>query len=270
MIEIVFSDVDGTLLNTAHRVTPATRAALLALGEVPFVIVSARSPSGLYPILRRNGFTCPLIAYSGALIQDERGEILYQRGMEPALAGEILAFLETERLPVTWCLYAGDDWLVKDRSSPAVRREEEIVEAQSRAGSLKDLPPTQRVHKILCICAPGTIDDTRRRIQSRFPSVNAVQSSDILLELMDRGVNKAEAVRFYCDRLGIRLTNAAAFGDNYNDWEMLEAVGHPVVMGNAPAPIRARFRRVTADNDHDGIAAALRAFAAEGLLALIR
>ena len=80
-IRAVFSDVDGTLLNSAHRVTPRTAEWIRKLGEmdIPFVIVSARSPSGIYPIMKRNGFQSALIAYSGALIMDKDRNILYNR-----------------------------------------------------------------------------------------------------------------------------------------------------------------------------------------------
>ena len=38
---------------------------------------------------------------------------------------------------------------------------------------------------------------------------------------------------------------------------MLDAVGCPVIMGNAPQELRTRYARVAPDNDHDGIAHAL-------------
>ena len=49
MNQIVFSDVDGTLLNDHHEITFLTRKAILELEskKIPFVIVSARSPSGI-------------------------------------------------------------------------------------------------------------------------------------------------------------------------------------------------------------------------------
>ena len=46
--------------------------------------------------------------------------------------------------------------------------------------------------------------------------------------------------------------------DNYNDLEMLRAAGLGVAMGNAPDDIRDIAGFVTSDNDHDGIACALR------------
>ena len=52
-------DVDGTLLTSDRRITPRTCAAVkqLAEKEIPFVVVSARSPSGIYPIFREYGIS---------------------------------------------------------------------------------------------------------------------------------------------------------------------------------------------------------------------
>ena len=53
------------------------------------------------------------------------------------------------------------------------------------------------------------------------------------------------------------LQNCIAFGDNFNDEEMLKEVGHPFLMGNAPAELKQRFssEQITAGNfcGSDGI-----------------
>ena len=58
-------------------------------------------------------------------------------------------------------------------------------------------------------------------------------------------------------RDGVAPEDAAAFGDNFNDVQMLEAVGMPYLMGNAPEALKERFCNHAPDNDHDGIAWAL-------------
>ena len=236
IVKAVFSDVDGTLLNSVHRVTPRTGEWIHRIldKDIPFVIVSARSPSGIYPIMKRNGFECALISYSGALIMDRDRTVLYSKEIERGLAERIEQFFVKKAYDMSWCIYSGDDWLSPDRSDPRILREESIVEAQSREGSVKDLAPGRGVNKFLCICA--------------------VKSSDILLEIMAKGISKAEAVKRFCAHLGISPEETIAFGDNFNDVEMLEAVGRSYVMGNAPEEILARFHHHTADNDHDGIA----------------
>ena len=263
-IRAVFSDVDGTLLNSAHRVTPRTAEWIRKLGEmdIPFVIVSARSPSGIYPIMKRNGFRSALIAYSGALIMDEDRNVLYNRQIPRDLAAGIERFFNEKKrsdksFDMSWCIYSADDWISPDRSDPRIMREEQIVEAQSREGTVEDLAPGAGVNKFLCICAPGTILEIEKEVKKNFPEVEAVKSSDILLEIMAKGISKADALERYCAHLGITPQETIAFGDNYNDVEMLEAAGISCVMGNAPEEILRRFPLHTADNDHDGIAEAL-------------
>ncbi len=169
MDKIVFSDVDGTLLNSEHKITSLTEKAIKELKkkDIPFVIISARSPSGIYPILKEYAFKCPIVSYSGALILDEE------------------------------------------------------------------------------------------KLKEAFPNYSIVKSSDILLEIMENGISKADAVHTLCSLWDIRLENAIAFGDNYNDVEMLEAVGYGFLMGNAPDDLKQRIQTHTYDNNNDGIYHAL-------------
>ena len=258
-IKAVFSDVDGTLLNSEHRVTQETGKWIRRLPElgIPFVIVSARSPSGIYPIMKRNGFKSALIAYSGALIMDEDRNVLYNRQIPRELAAQIESFFISRKYDMSWCIYSVDDWISPDRRDPRIAREEWIVEAQSREGTVADLAPGAGVNKFLCICAPGTISAIEEDVRNTFKDAAVVKSSDILLEIMAKGISKADALRRFCAHLAILPQETIAFGDNYNDVEMLEAAGRGYVMGNAPEEILQRFPFHTADNDHDGIAKAL-------------
>ena len=200
---------------------------------------------------------CPLIAYSGALILDEKREILYENGMSREMAARVLAHLEASRLPLVWNLYSVDDWFVKDRSHPLIVEEEREVKAKAREGSLASVAPGADVHKILVICAASDMERIESAVKSAFPGLSVVRSWPTLLEIMAGGVNKAEAVRWFCAHRGISIENAAAFGDNYNDVEMLSAVGFGIAMGNAPKDVRRAASLVTSDNDHDGITKAL-------------
>lgn len=257
-LKIVFSDVDGTLLNEAHKITPDTLCQLKRLREkgIPFVIISARSPSGIYPIVEEYGLQCAIVSYSGSLILDEHRQVVYHRGMPRADAAAILAFAEEQQFNMTWCAYSFDEWITPDRTDPRIVREERIVKATAKQGGIADVTADE-VHKLLFICDPACTNAIEAAVQARFPQYSVVKSSDILLEIMPGGTTKAEAVKTLCGLWNISPADAAAFGDNYNDVEMLETVGHGWLMGNAPEPLKARLPRQTADNDHDGIARVL-------------
>ena len=257
-IKIVFSDVDGTLLNSQHKITPDTLRALNALREknIPFVIISARSPSGIEPIVREYGLRCSVVSYSGSLILDENWHVVYHRGMSRAEAAQVLAFAERQKFQMTWCVYSFDEWITPDRTDPRIVREETIVKATARQGGIQDVTADE-VHKLLFICDPACTDAIEAATKAAFPQFSVVRSSPILLEIMPGGTTKAQAVQTLCDLWNISPADAVAFGDNYNDVEMLELVGHGWLMGNAPEPLKQRLPNHTADHDHDGIAQVL-------------
>ena len=245
--KIIFSDVDGTLLNSSHKVLPGTVYAIRELKKkgIPFVIISARSPSGIRPILQENHFTCPMISYSGALVLDENENVLYSEGFSRDDAAEMIRFIESNQLDCTWNIYSMDTWIVKDRSDPRVRREENIVKANSIEGSALSLDPSAKVGKILLMCNPDKILDIEQA------------SSDILIEIMQGGITKSTGVTELCRLWNIPMEDTLAFGDHYNDLEMLETVALPFLMGNAPEELKERFENVTASNNDEGIYKAL-------------
>ena len=219
-----------------HRLLPQTRQAVLGLEArgVPFVIVTARGPTAVAPLLQDMGLRCGVISFSGGLMRDPAGRTLFHRGFPKEEARRLLDYLEG--WPVTVCIYAFDQWLARDRSDPRVTGEEAVVHAQARQGWLEDLTG-EEVHKLLCMGEPTDILRLERQMVAAFPGYSIVRSADTLLEVMAGGVTKAWGVRQACAHYGIPLEEAAAFGDNYNDMEMLQAVGRGFLMGNAPRAV---------------------------------
>lgn len=252
---IVFSDVDGTLLNSRHEVLPGTLSAIRSLERqgIPFVIISARSPSGIYPIQERYRFKSPVISYSGAFILDEDRKILYSKGFSRELAKKVIGFIEKNKLDCSWNVYSFDTWIVKDKHDPRIMREENIVHAQAIEGTVDLLPDNAEIGKILCMCNPDCIADIEQKLKSAFPSLSIAKSSGMLLEIMQNGVTKSSAVKTLCRLWDISLENTVAFGDHYNDVEMLETVAMPFLMGNAPEELKSRFSNITENNDKEGI-----------------
>jgi hypothetical protein len=76
------------------------------------------------------------------------------------------------------------------------------------------------------------------------------------ISITRRGASKGDAVERVAKRLDIPLERAMAIGDSVGDLAMLEAVGHPVVMGDADHELRGRFPSV-GDAEDDGVLAAL-------------
>lgn len=259
MDRIVFCDIDGTLLNSEGHITPLTLEAIRRLEEkgIPFVISSGRAPAGIYPLLETYGIRCPIVSYNGALVLDEKGQVLYHRGIGKEDARELIRFLEESGLDVVWSIHSLDQWIVKDKSDPRVIFQEELVNAQSSQGSVDSVADPQ-INKVLCICTPESVDAVEAALKARYPGYTVARSMGYLLDVMDGQVSKAEAIHRLCSVWNVPVANTIAFGDNFNDAAMLQAAGLGYIMGNAPEALKERFPLHAGDNDHDGIYFALK------------
>ena len=68
--------------------------------------------------------------------------------------------------------------------------------------------------------------------------------------MMPKHVNKRTGLEKILDRLGIAPEECVAFGDNYNDLEMLSYVGMPVTMDTAVSGVRDMCSRHTDTVEH--------------------
>ena len=260
---VVFSDVDGTLLDKDHRVSPRTVAAARVLCEhgIPLVLVSARMPEALDEIRRTLGNVGPVVCYGGAYVLDGDGAELLSRPIGIGRALEVRDFVTREAPDLCCMAYGYHAWVTSDRSDPRVRREEKIVGVTSTEGALEEHFSDRGLHKLLLAGEPASIERVERVAGAAFPSLTVVRSSPILCEVMDGQVSKAEGIEAVCRHLGVDAADAVAFGDGRNDVAMFDAVGESWAMANAPAEVRAAATRVTwLDNEHDGLAEAVFSF----------
>ena len=107
--------------------------------------------------------------------------------------------------------------------------------------------------KILCTGEEIAMDELQMRLSREFPECACLKSLPRYLEIMSAEVSKSNAADFLCRSLGLTAENAIAFGDNYNDVDMLEFAGLGVAMGNAPDIVKERADRVAPSNDEEGV-----------------
>lgn len=255
-LRILFSDIDGTLINSRQHIPGRTREKILELDAkgIPFILVSARGPAGVEVIRRELGNRRPFICYSGGLILDADGRALYSKQMEVGLAVEIQGFLEREYPQICCNTYGGDLWVVKDDRNPWVVREEKITRGKSVSGDIREaFAQAGGIHKFLLMGEPDPISQAELLLRKHYPELSVLKSNDFYLEVMDGSVHKAAGVRYLCDHYRIPVEEAAAFGDGENDVGMLQAVGCGFAMGNAPEDVKRQVNYVTGSNEEEGI-----------------
>ncbi len=248
-------DVDGTLLTSDHRLTPATRAALAAARRagVLVVLASARSPLGLLPILGPLGLEDqPLIAFGGALVRDGESVILDDR-IPAADAARVAAHAVELGLEVGW--YAGDRWLVSE-TGPGIAFEEEVTRQVPELMASLDGRPDP--HKLLCIASRPDRASALLELRDGMPASTRGQLSyRHYLEVTAAGVDKAHGFAALLDHLGIPVERSAAIGDGENDIGLLRFAGRGIAMGHSIRVVAEAADAITDTNDRDGVAKAV-------------
>ena len=250
----VFSDIDGTLLNSQHQITPKTEEAIKNVLKqgIPFIPVSARPPYAITPYTEQLGAQHGMICYSGALILDKNLTALYSVILAPQDLQKLNTLLaDFTHLSISY--YAGLDWFCNDVNNDWIKQESEItgLSAKLLQGKLTD------VHKILIMGSAEEIQRVEPVLKQALPHLSIHRSKDEYLEIMNPAATKAKAIQFMAQHLGINAKQVIAFGDNFNDLDMLQYAGLSIAMGNAPDAIKQVAKEVTATNNEDGIALVL-------------
>lgn len=250
--KIVFSDIDGTLLNSKSELTELNLIAINSLKEknIPFVLVSARSPECIYPILEEYGFNCNIIGLGGAIIVNESRDIIYENGLSKKLAKDVSDFINQYGKNIVVNFYSGDKWIVNDKENARVKTEEKIVKVESIEGTIDDIDKS--VHKILCMGEEDNILEIEEYVKKNFEELTVVKSSASMLEIMNTGINKGKACEILCKLWDIEVKDCIAFGDNYNDLDMLLTVGRGYIMNNAPTDLKNKVKNLACSNDESG------------------
>ncbi len=253
-IKIIFSDIDGTFLTNNHEVTEKTQKAVKSLlaQNKKFVLVSARMPEAIYPITEKIGVKIPVISYSGGLVLTEDEKILYDKKISLEETRKLLPELKNY-LDISVNYYTGRKWFV-EKIDARVEREMRITSATAELANFSELVEKNILpNKILIMCEPELCEKLEFELGKKFPDLNVVRSSKILLEIMDKTVSKARGIEHLLRHYNFGVENSLAFGDNYNDVEMLKFVGCGVAMNNAPDDVKKIADDVTDSNEEDGI-----------------
>lgn len=256
--KVLVCDVDGTLLDSAGRLSERTARAVtnLVTAGIEVVLASGRIMAGLRSLCARLELTGPQIAMHGALVATPAGEIVSSL---PLSAVDVLAHLEfadSLGVPAVLCY---SDRLVANRMSPEVEAafvpyDEPLPELRPDLESLAATGPLKT-----CLCLDGgryreVLEAAERRFGDRYTATSANERE---LELVRREATKGTAARRVATALGVSLAQVGAIGDGPNDVELFRVAGVSAAVGNARPAIRSAASFVAPSNDRDGAAEAI-------------
>lgn len=279
--KLIAIDIDGTLLPSDGTVISGRNCRALREAEaagIQVVIATGRRQAYASPLIKPAGLRSGtiMITSNGTVTRtlgDKRG------GGEPI--DRVLLPVETAReLCPVLRRFGGTAVFTFDREGPGELVVESLAQVRGRIAAwidanrrwIVEISPLERafdsgeppVQGMVC----GSVEGMRKAEEwletSGMGSKIEVHRTEYplrdlaILDILPPGCSKGVALRRLAESQGIVREEIMAIGDNFNDLEMLEYVGQPVVMANA-APELARIARergwqFTLSNDEDGVA----------------
>ncbi len=260
-IALVISDVDGTLVTTDKRLTPATRAAVrrLAAAGIAFTVASSRPPVGLKSLVAELGLTLPMGAFNGSTLVAPDLTCLSETLIPAEAAREAVRRFAEAGLD-TW-VFAQGQWNLTDPHGPYTDLERRTLQAEPNV--VADLGPLlDRAAKIVGVSADAAhLEACEAQTAAALAGrADVHRSQAYYLDVTPPGSGKAAFVDAMSRHLSLDRARIATLGDAANDVPMFARSGLSVAMGNAAPAVQAAARAVTATNDADGFAKAIDEF----------
>ena len=210
---------------------------------ITVVACTGRPFPGALPWVKRLGLETPIVCYQGAQIRDQNGEMTLDHGIEHDLAMEVIRFARERDVHVQ--AYSNDDLLV-ERDRPEAHEYADHAGMPIHVVGDLDRAMGPTTPKLVMVAKSEVLEtllpEVRRRWQGRL---NAATSMPTYLEFTSIESDKAKALAFVCEKLGIAQSETVAVGDGRNDVSMISWAGLGVaVEGSEPEVIAAADRTI--------------------------
>jgi hydroxymethylpyrimidine pyrophosphatase-like HAD family hydrolase len=258
-VELVASDLDGTLLRTDGKVADRTRAAVHRIrNAVPFVIATGRPPRWVHPVAEDLEHHQIAVCSNGAITVDlsDDGRVVDSNLLSAATARDAVSAVLAVLPDVAFAVdslsgFAHTPNYIPKWELPPDVRVAPIFELLNEP-CLKVLFRHRDMDQSMLDKLIGAVGDSGSITYGA--SGPAVSLADTLIEIMSPGVSKAAALQRYCEVNGIDPKNTVAFGDMPNDFEMIKWAGHGVAMANGHPELKRVAQEVALSNDEHGVA----------------
>jgi hypothetical protein len=283
MIRLLALDLDGTLLNSRGKISEQNLQAIRAAEKkgVLVTIATGRRFRDARPVGLEAELNAPLITHNGALTK-------YARTLETVNAA-ILNQMEAREVlcvgrkfcadAMVSCDPRGKGLLLYDNVSESneplkkyiawSRRlhGDEAEEAIRHVSSLEEVLHSVEIVHISFSGSCVSMVELQAALESELGDAVKVLATVYsaqnftLLDILHAEASKGYGLKNFAESRHIKPEEIMVVGDNFNDLEMLDFAGLPVVMGNAaPELLENPKYETTLSNDESGVAIAIDRF----------
>ncbi len=256
-IKFIASDMDGTLLNEQGRLDAEFFPIYQQLQQqsILFAAASGRQYYSLLETFAAIKDDMLFIAENGTLVMHQ-GKELYSCTIDKTAIHAIL--IQARAIDGAFTVLCGKNSAYIETQDPQALAE--ISKYYHRCQYVEDLLQVEDEFIKVAICYfSGTEQYVYPTIYSHFGDrQQVVVSAKIWLDVMHAEASKGAAIKHLQQSLGFSYEQSMAFGDYFNDVEMLQACYHSYAVDNAHPQVKQHARFQTLSNQQSGVLVILR------------
>lgn len=249
--KIVFFDIDDTLYRKyTDTLRPSVAQAMQALKArgILTAIATGRPPvafpAKIRALIEEAGIDL-VITINGQYIE-YRGEVLETNPLQPEKMAALCQQLDSRCIPYA---FVSNHTIAVSEPLPQV--EEAMAKILPEHPTDKDFYRHSPVYQMLAFYPPE--QDAEIAATAAEQGYQVLRWHETAVDLLDQTSSKARGIQTALAKLGIDMADVMAFGDGYNDVEMLKTVGFGVAMGNGVDAAKAAAKHVCPSVDEDGV-----------------
>ena len=275
MIKLIASDMDGTLLNSDHKI-PKENIELIKFAQkngIEFVVATGRAYYEALPSLNDENIKCDIISFNGGIIYDKNGNII---NITPMKLKDLYYTIEIlKSLDISYQLYTKNTIYTKGietditayidliRANGEEPNEQHLRQEAKNRLALGHITEVDNIELYLnqednpAIKVIGISNDLEKlkhatELLSGNENISVTSSGANNVEIMDKKATKGEALKIVADIHDINLKNAIAIGDNLNDQAMLDIVEYSIAMKNGNKDLQKTAKFITEKTNSEG------------------
>lgn len=263
MIKLITIDVDGTLVTPLKRLTKENIAAIERAKDagIHIALVSGRPFHSMIDLNKRLGldkkghFT---ICQNGSYVFDNFSQKpMFGTFQSPSDLVKVAKMLENYRLDIS-AMDGENFYSNKKIANIYTKIDAKIHKMPIKLVDYENLPEDMEFGRFMVLGSKGEI---KRFIENMPDEIKnnyyPVQTAPFLVEIMNKNTNKGYAISQMADKLGYKMEEVMAIGNEKNDIPMLEAAGFAVAMGNAVDELKKHADYITKSNLKSGVGHAI-------------